>query len=136
VSLILVILFHFLKRKGGANGDIEYSAESVSNLPTTAQPWFASALDSGLYNDSPYLNGMVCVALATGVAKDCLRGRYFDVGQDLQDVLAQREVVKKEKDTLYMLHTSFLGGMDNAGVGGPSVDVEGREEAGFEFPGF
>lgn len=109
----------------------------MSNIPTPAQPWFASALESGLYDDSPYLNGMVCVALATGIAKDCLRGRYFDVKQDLEDVLVQREVIRKEKDTLYMLHTSFLGGMDNGGVGGPGVDVGKKMgEEGFEFPGF
>ena len=109
----------------------------MSNLPPVAQGWFSQALGSGLYDDSPYLNGMVCVALATGIAKDCLRGRYFDVGQDLEDVLAQREVVKKEGDSLYMLHTSFLGGVGNAGVGGPSINLEGgKGEGGFEFPGF
>ncbi|KAK4180939.1 hypothetical protein QBC36DRAFT_2362 [Triangularia setosa] len=109
---------------------VEYSAESVSNLPPQAQSKFVNALD--IYDDSPYLNGMVCVALATGLGKEVLRGRYFDVGQDLEDVLAQGEVLKGNPD-LYGLHTSFLGGLKNGGV--PEGGYR-REEWGMEFPGF
>ncbi|KAK4213110.1 hypothetical protein QBC37DRAFT_388225 [Rhypophila decipiens] len=113
----------------------KYSQTSVSVLPASAQPFFASALSSGLYDDSPYLNGMVCVALATGIAKDCLRGRYFDVGHDLEDVLAQRDHLIREKNTLYMLHTSFLGGVDNADLPPPGEERREGKDA-FEFPGF
>lgn len=89
-----------------------------------------NALD--IYDDSPYLNGMVCVALATGVGKEVLRGKYFDVGQDLEDVLAQREALRQNPD-LYGLHTSFLGGLKNGGV--PEGGYR-KEEWGKEFPGF
>ncbi|KAK3321987.1 hypothetical protein B0H66DRAFT_553055 [Apodospora peruviana] len=108
----------------------KYGRESVSNLPEKARGWFEKALD--IYNDSPYLNGMVCVALATGVGKDALRGKYFDVGQDLEDVLAQKEALKTNPD-LYSLHTSFLGGLSNGGV--PPGGYQVPEKA-FEFPGF
>ncbi|KAK4201710.1 hypothetical protein QBC40DRAFT_347636 [Triangularia verruculosa] len=108
----------------------KYSAESVSNLPAQAQSKFVNALD--IYDDSPYLNGMVCVALATGVGKEVLRGKYFDVGQDLEDVFTQGEALKQDPD-LYGLHTSFLGGLKNGGV--PEGGYR-KEEWGLEFPGF
>jgi hypothetical protein len=75
---------------------------------------------------------MICVALATGLAKDVLKGKYFDVGQDLEDVLAQAPAIKANPD-LYTLHTSFLGDLSNIGVppGGYKVP-----EKPFEFPGF
>ncbi|KAK3904701.1 hypothetical protein C8A05DRAFT_42264 [Staphylotrichum tortipilum] len=108
----------------------KYATESVATLPPQAQTFFANTLD--VYNDSPYLNGMVCVALATGVGKTALRGRYFDVGQDLEDVLAQEAALRADPD-LYGLHTSFLGELGNTGVppGGYFA-----EEVKFEFPGF
>ncbi|KAK4675498.1 hypothetical protein QC764_504740 [Podospora pseudoanserina] len=108
----------------------KYSPESVSTLPPQAQSKFVNALD--IYDDSPYLNGMVCVALATGVGKEVLRGKYFDVGQDLEDVLGQREALRQNPD-LYGLHTSFLGGLKNGGV--PEGGYR-KEEWGKEFPGF
>ena len=102
----------------------------MANLPPQARGWFARALD--IYNDSPYLNGMVCVALAAGVAKTALRGRYFDVGQDLEDVLAQADALVRDPD-LYALHTRFLGGLQNGGV--PPGGYHAAEHP-FEFPGF
>ena len=82
-----------------------------------------------IYTDSPHLNGMVCVALATGVAKEALRGKYFDVGQDLEDVVKQTAAIKADPE-LYSLHTNFLGGLSNNG--GPMT----REmDPPFEFPG-
>ncbi|KAK3384830.1 hypothetical protein B0H63DRAFT_413639 [Podospora didyma] len=108
----------------------KYGEESVNNLPPQARGWFLRALD--VYNDSPYLNGMVCVALASGVAKDVLRGKYFDVGQDLEDVLAQAEFIKKTPE-LYSLHTSFLGELSNSGVPPGGYQVP---ETPFAFPGF
>ncbi|KAK5659237.1 hypothetical protein OQA88_1329 [Cercophora sp. LCS_1] len=110
----------------------KYGEESVKNVPEQARGWFSKALD--IYNDSPYLNGMVCVALATGVAKDVLRGKYIDVGQDLEDVLAQAEALKGDEGAeLYTLHTSFLGGLKNGGV--PPGGYHAAEKP-FEFPGF
>ena len=100
----------------------------MANLPPKAIPWFTNVLDA--YNDSPYLNGMVCVALATGIAKDALRGKYFDVVQDLEDVIAQTAAIKANPE-LYSLHTSFVGGLSNLG---PPPETT-RDEP-FEFPGF
>ena len=108
----------------------EYSKDSVATLPLQAHAFFANTLD--IYNDSPYLNGMVCVALATGVGKRALRGKYFDVGQDLEDVLAQEDTLRANPD-LYGLHTSFLGELTNAGLPPGGYHAE---EVKFEFPGF
>lgn len=91
-------------------------------------PVFKNWLD--IYIDSPYLNGMVCVALATGVAKEWLRGKYFDVNQDLEDVVLQSAAVKANP-LLYSLHTSFVGGLPNDG--GPP---DRPRDAPFNFPGF
>ncbi|KAK4229194.1 hypothetical protein QBC38DRAFT_472853 [Podospora fimiseda] len=108
----------------------KYSEESVSNLPEQVRKAYLDGFEE-IYNDSPYLNGMICVALATGIGKDVLRGKYYDVNQDLEDVLAQGEALKQNLD-LHMLHTSFLGGLRNGAVpeGGYKKDEE------FEFPGF
>ena len=75
---------------------------------------------------------MVCVALATGVGRRALRGKYVDVGQDLEDVLAQADALAADPD-LYMLHTRFLGELTNAGVPPGGYHAE---EVKFEFPGF
>lgn len=104
----------------------EYSDESLQNLPEHAADRFQGWLD--LYTDSPYLNGMVCVALANGVAKDALKGKYFDVGHDLEDVIAQTEALKADAE-LYSLHTSFLGGLSNL------IPTERPKDEPFEFPG-
>jgi hypothetical protein len=87
---------------------------------------YAKWLD--MYTDSPYLNGMVCVALASGIAKEALKGKYFDVGQDLEDVIAQTAAIKSSPE-LYSLHTTFLGGLPNGGV-------PGNTDKPFNFPGF
>ncbi|KAL2194095.1 hypothetical protein P885DRAFT_43700 [Corynascus similis CBS 632.67] len=108
----------------------KYAKDSISSLPPQAQAIFANQLD--IYNDSPYLNGMVCVALATGVGRRALRGKYVDVGQDLEDVLAQADALAADPD-LYMLHTRFLGELTNAGVPPGGYHAE---EVKFEFPGF
>lgn len=84
------------------------------------------------YNDSIYLSGMTSVALATGVAKEALKGKYYDVGQDLGDVVAQTEAIKKNPD-LYSLHTSFLGKLSNGNWGG-AVSEEPFDFPGFELP--
>ncbi|KAK8022211.1 hypothetical protein PG993_012978 [Apiospora rasikravindrae] len=81
------------------------------------------------YNDSPYLNGMTCVALATGIARQVLRGRYFDVGQDLEDVLASAgEAAIQADPELYTLHTRYLGTVPDSS--GAVLDEP------FAFPGF
>jgi hypothetical protein len=82
-----------------------------------------------MYTDSPYLNGMTCVALACGIAKDVLRGKYFDVGHNLEDVLAQSEAIQKDPE-LYSLHTTFLGGLSNLNV------TDRPNDEPFDFPGF
>lgn len=81
------------------------------------------------YNDSPYLNGMACVALATGLARHVLRGRYFDVGQDLEDVLASGTAAALKADPeLYTLHTRYLGAVPDSS--GAVLDEP------FTFPGY
>lgn len=88
-----------------------------------------------MYIDSPHLNGMTCVALAAGVAKDCLRGRYVDVTHDLGDIVAQAAAMRDKAaggTELYTLHTSFLGGMKNDGGGPERVLKEPVEFPGWE----
>ncbi|CAK7225368.1 hypothetical protein SBRCBS47491_005865 [Sporothrix bragantina] len=105
----------------------KYSEESVSALPTATPAYQKGILD--YYNDSMHLSGMVSVALANGVAKHALRGRYFDVGHDLEDVLAYSSEIQASPE-LYSLHTSFVGGLSNWAMG------ERPDEAPFDFPGF
>ncbi|TDZ58604.1 Short chain dehydrogenase citE [Colletotrichum trifolii] len=81
------------------------------------------------FKDSPHLCGMALVALANGVAKGVLRGRYVDVQQDLEDVLSQAAALEENPD-LYKLHTSFLGGLANDG----GTENAAAEKA-FDFPG-
>jgi hypothetical protein len=82
------------------------------------------------FKDSPYLSGMVSVALATGIAKDCLNGRYFDVEQDLEHVITQAAALKANPD-LYRLQVAFLGGLPNDG-GTENM----APEKPFNFPGY
>ncbi|KAF5619611.1 Dehydrogenase reductase SDR family member 7B [Fusarium sp. NRRL 25303] len=82
------------------------------------------------FKDSPYLSGMVSVALATGIAKDCLNGRYFDVQQDLEHVITQAQALKSNPD-LYTLQVGFLGGLPNDG-GTENI----APEKSFIFPGY
>ncbi|KAI1036156.1 hypothetical protein LB504_011380 [Fusarium proliferatum] len=82
------------------------------------------------FKDSPYLSGMVSVALATGIAKDCLNGRYFDVQQDLEHVITQAQALKANPD-LYTLQVGFLGGLPNDG-GTENISPEKP----FIFPGY
>ncbi|KAB5559600.1 hypothetical protein GE09DRAFT_61438 [Coniochaeta sp. 2T2.1] len=117
---------------GGVKSEMtvkKYSDESLKKLPEDGAKRFKGLLSpEGPYTDSPYLNGMVCVALANGIAKDVLKGKYFDVGHDLEDVLAQSEAIKKDPE-LYSLHTTFLGGLSNLNA------TERPNDKPFEFPG-
>ena len=63
---------------------------------------------------SPSLCAATCVYIATGAAKDVLKGRYFDCEQDIQTVIedGRKEVDQKE---LYTLKVDFLGGLKNDG---------------------
>lgn len=70
---------------------------------------------------------MTSVALATGIAKDVLRGRYYDCEHDLGDVLKQAEILH-QNPALYSLSMQFLGGLQNDG------GMENREpEKPFRF---
>ncbi|KAK1948746.1 NAD(P)-binding protein [Colletotrichum sublineola] len=89
---------------------------------------FTSAL--GNFKDTPHLSGMVSVALATGVAKKALSGRYFDAEHDLEDVIAQTEALEADR-LLYSLHTKFPNDMPNSGG---TVFLPAEEP--FVFPGF
>ncbi|KAB5585181.1 hypothetical protein GE09DRAFT_944958 [Coniochaeta sp. 2T2.1] len=117
---------------GGVKSEMtvkKYSDESLKKLPEDGAKRFKGLLSpEGPYTDSPYLNGMVCVALANGIAKDVLKGKYFDVGHDLEDVIAQSEAIKKDPE-LYSLHTTFLGGLSNLNP------TERPNDKAFDFPG-
>lgn len=79
------------------------------------------------FKTSPFLAGMTSDALVSGIAKDVLRGRYFDCEQDLEDVLFQRDLIIHNSEC-YKLPTSFLGGLPNDG------GMENREaEKAFSF---
>ncbi|KAH7176169.1 hypothetical protein EDB81DRAFT_850149 [Dactylonectria macrodidyma] len=82
------------------------------------------------FKDSPYLSGMVSVALATGIAKEALKGKYFDAQQDLEDVIAQTSAIRADPE-LHTLNTSFLGGLKNDG----GTERRPAEEP-YPFPGF
>ena len=82
------------------------------------------------FKDSPHLSGMTCVALATGIAKDVLSGKYFDAQHDLGDVIAQGEHIQSHPD-IYGLHTTFPGQLENDG-GTERLPAEQP----FEFPGY
>ncbi|KLO14712.1 NAD(P)-binding protein [Schizopora paradoxa] len=57
--------------------------------------------------DSPELCAQTCVYIATGKAKE-LRGRYIDVSKDIQSVVDQADIVKKEN--LYNMSIKQLDG--------------------------
>lgn len=78
----------------------------------------------------PHLAGMSCVALATGIAKDVLRGRYYDVGQNLEDVIGQPALLEADP-LLHTLHISMLGSLERE-EGAISQEPEEK----FDFPGF
>ncbi|RBR10362.1 hypothetical protein FVER53590_12478 [Fusarium verticillioides] len=82
------------------------------------------------FTGSPHLAGMSCVALATGIAKDVLRGRYYDVEQDLEDIIAQAALLK-EAPLLHRLNISMLGALEREEG---AIDQEPEER--FDFPGF
>lgn len=82
------------------------------------------------FTGSPHLAGMASVALATGIAKDVLKGRYYDVEQDLEDVLSQGELLKSDP-LLHSLHVRMLGELEREEG---AVDREPEEP--FKFPGF
>ncbi|KAH7248151.1 hypothetical protein B0J15DRAFT_562205 [Fusarium solani] len=82
------------------------------------------------FTGSPHLAGMACVALATGIAKDVLRGRYFDVEQDLEDVISKAPLLKADP-LLHTLHVSMLGSLEREEG---AIDREPEEP--FDFPGF
>ncbi|KAF5590093.1 Dehydrogenase reductase SDR family member 7B [Fusarium subglutinans] len=82
------------------------------------------------FTGSPHLAGMSCVALATGIAKDALRGRYYDVEQDLEDTIAQTALLKADP-LLHTLHISMLGSLERE-----EGAIAQKPEERFDFPGF
>ncbi|KAH6868928.1 hypothetical protein B0T10DRAFT_596052, partial [Thelonectria olida] len=82
------------------------------------------------FTGSPGLAGMACVALATGIAKDVLRGRYFDVEQDLEDIISNAALLKADP-LLHTLHVTLLGSLERE-----EGAVDREPEAPFDFPGF
>ncbi|KAF5557015.1 Dehydrogenase reductase SDR family member 7B [Fusarium napiforme] len=73
---------------------------------------------------------MSCVALATGDAKDALSGSYYDVEQDLEDIIAQAALLK-EDPLLHRLNISMLGALERE-----EGAIAQEPEEKFDFPGF
>lgn len=97
---------------GAVPTEIQWPVDPDVNAryPDMAVKWaaFHKAMD-----DDPYLCGQTCVFLATDRGK-ALRGRYFDVEQNIVTVVAAgEETIKKEG--LYELGVQFLGGFPNDG---------------------
>jgi hypothetical protein len=53
--------------------------------------------------------------LATGQAKEVLKGKYFDVEQDISAVVAAGPDEIRGPKQLYELKVQFLGGLENNG---------------------
>ncbi|KAG4431541.1 hypothetical protein IFR05_012976 [Cadophora sp. M221] len=85
-----------------------------SNISTEAP------LDSSIVEEFPA--GMVSVALATGIGKQALRGRYVDCGQDLEGIISQETAFKADPE-LHSLNMKFLGGLLND-EGGANLTLE------------
>ncbi|KAI9740612.1 MAG: hypothetical protein M1834_005193 [Cirrosporium novae-zelandiae] len=114
---------------GAVPSALTSSVKTDSTLSQTTPKFVNEILPQWVKNfkTSPYLVGMTSVALATGIAKDVLRGRYYDCEQDLDDVLSQKEILQKNPE-LYGMGVPFLGGLPNDG------GMELREgERPFEF---
>jgi len=78
------------------------------DLLQTWANWFAE------FKTPPAVAGQTAVYLATGAAKEVLRGRYFDCEQDIDFVVRQgREII--EKDDLYDLKVEFIGLKNDGG---------------------
>jgi hypothetical protein len=65
-----------------------------------------------LFKTSRFLCGATCVYIASGKAK-ALKGRYFDVEQDIAQVVANPEEIIE--NNLYRLKVEFQGGLPNDG---------------------
>ncbi|KAF5637703.1 benzoate 4-monooxygenase [Fusarium sp. NRRL 52700] len=106
------------------DGKLDPSLEEFPQVLPRFQEWMKR------YTGSPHLAGMSCVALATGIAKDALRGRYYDVEQDLEDVIAQAALLKADP-LLHTLHVSMLGSLERE-----QGAIDRKPEEPFDFPGF
>lgn len=69
------------------------------------------------FRTDPFVTGNTVVYLAAGRAK-ALRGKYFDVEQDISQVVAGG---RDSLEGLYDLKVDFLGGLANDGGTTPSL---------------
>ncbi|KLO14715.1 NAD(P)-binding protein [Schizopora paradoxa] len=79
--------------------------EDMEKMESGCMQWWKEILDGAL--DPPELCAQTCVYLATGKAKE-LRGRHIDAVKDLQSVVDQADIVKKEN--LYDMSIKQLDG--------------------------
>jgi hypothetical protein len=126
--------------KTGLQGTLHFSfllrnthsdfAEKPPADVSEAYPGFAHAFEefSKLFICKTRLCGQTCVFLATGEAKDVLKGRYFDCEQDIGTVVAAGPQEIKEKD-LYTLKVEFLGGLPNDGGTVPDDALQNKDGA-------
>lgn len=73
-----------------------------------------------MFQTSRFLCGATCVYIASGKAK-VLKGRYFDVQQDIEYVCSKGAKEIEEQD-LYRMKVDFLGGLPNDG--GPAGELK------------
>jgi hypothetical protein len=87
-------------------------------------PERAKALQDWLpfFKTDRMLCGATAVYIASGKAK-ILKGRYFDVEQDIEDVVnaGPSEIIDKD---LYRMKIDFLGGLANDGNWGGDLNTE------------
>jgi hypothetical protein len=86
--------------------DLDVAAEfpGIATVFEEFQKTFRTSLD---------VPGQTCVYIATGKAKNALRGRYFDCEQNIQTVVDHADEIQKYD--LYNLKVEFLGGLPNDG---------------------
>ena len=75
--------------------------EMYPEMTTKWEGWYT------MFKAKAALPGQTCVYIATGKAKEVLKGRYFDCEQDIEFVVRQGRA-RLEKDGLYDLKMEFI----------------------------
>jgi hypothetical protein len=83
--------------------------EKYPELTAKWLEWYKS------FKTKPSVPGQTAVYLATGAAKEVLKGRYFDCEQDIDYVVRQGRA-KLEREALYDLKVEFAGLANDGGT--------------------
>ena len=84
--------------------DVAEEFPGVASVFEEFQKTFKTSLD---------VPGQTCVYIATGKAKNVLKGKYFDCEQNIQTVVDNASEIAEHN--LYELKVEFLGGLPNDG---------------------